>query len=79
VPPVYPQQARDEKIEGVVVLEVQIDKAGLVSATKAISGHPMLTQAAMDAVKQWAYKPVMLKVEPIDVTSTVTVNFTLSQ
>lgn len=79
VPPVYPRQARDEKIEGAVVLEVQIDKTGLVSATRVISGHPMLTQAAMDAVKQWVYKPVMLNGEPIDVTSTVTVNFTLAQ
>ena len=79
VPPIYPQAAKDSHIQGVVVLEVQINKDGLVDNLKMISGHPLLAQAAIDAVRQWTYKPVLLNSQPVDFVTTVTVNFALAQ
>ena len=79
VPPIYPQAAKDSHIQGVVVLEVQINKDGLVDNLKVITGHPLLVQAAIDAVRQWTYKPVLLNGQPVDFVTTVTVNFALAQ
>ena len=77
VKPVYPEIAKRTRIQGIVVLEAVISKGGSVDALRVISGHPLLTQAALDAVKQWRYRPTMLNGEPIDVVTTVTVTFTL--
>jgi TonB family protein len=79
VPPIYPQAARDSRIQGVVVLEARVNKDGLVDNLKLISGHPLLVQAAIDAVRQWTYKPVLLNGQAVDFVTTVTVNFTLAQ
>jgi TonB family protein len=79
VPPVYPQAARDNRIQGMVVLEAKINKDGFVDNLKMISGHPLLAQAAIDAVRQWTYKPLLVDGQPVDFVTTVTVNFALAQ
>jgi TonB family protein len=79
VQPVYPAAARASRIQGVVLLQATISKEGTVRDLRAISGHPLLTDAAIEAVKQWQYKPVLLNGQPIDFITTVTVNFTFSQ
>jgi TonB family protein len=57
VDPVYPLEARAKKIEGVVVLRIHIDKDGRVKKAEVVSGDPLLSQAALEAVRQWRYKP----------------------
>ncbi len=79
VAPEYPGAAKDKRIQGVVLLAVIIDREGKVSNIQLISGHPLLAPAAIDAVKQWKYKPYLLNGEPIEVETQVTVNFTLVQ
>jgi protein TonB len=79
VRPVYPQSAKDARVQGVVTLEVVIDKEGSVADLKLISGHPLLQQAAIDAVKQWKYKPTLVAGDRVEVVSTVTVTFSFSQ
>jgi len=78
-PLVYPSLARNAKVQGPVVLLAQIDKAGKVANLRVLSGHPMLMQSAMDAVRQWRYKPYLLNGEPVEVETAVTVNFKLAQ
>jgi protein TonB len=77
VPPVYPQPAKDNHIQGVVVLEATINKDGSVGNLNVITGHPLLIPAAMEAVKQWVYKPILVNGEPADHMTTVIVNFSL--
>ena len=60
------------------MLSALIGKDGTIQNLKVISGHPMLTQAALDAVKQWRYKPYLLNNEPVEVETQVQVNFTLA-
>ena len=79
VPPVYPPLARQAKIEGVVRLSAIIDKEGRVANLQVVSGHPLLIPAALDAVKQWVYKPTLLNGQPVEVATQLDVNFTLSQ
>jgi TonB family protein len=76
--PVYPPLARQAHVQGSVVLDADISKDGSVEALRAVSGHPMLIPAAVDAVKQWRYKPYMLKGEALPVNTQIVVNFTLS-
>jgi protein TonB len=78
VDPVYPPDARDQKIQGVVLLQVIIDKEGNVTDVKLISGHPLLAPAAIDAVKQWKYRPFLLNGDAVSVETQVKVNFTLN-
>jgi protein TonB len=78
VKPVYPPLARQARIQGTVVLHAQISKDGSIEGLTLISGHPMLAPAAIDAVKQWRYKPYLLNGEPVEVDTEVMVNFTLS-
>lgn len=78
VKPVYPPLAKAARIEGKVLLQATIGKDGTVENLRLISGHPMLASAAIDAVKQWRYKPYYLNAEPIEVETTITVNFTLT-
>lgn len=75
--PTYPPLARQARIQGVVVLEALIGKDGGIQNLHVVSGHPMLTNAALDAVKQWRYKPYYLNGEPVEVETTINVNFTL--
>jgi periplasmic protein TonB len=78
VKPVYPPLARQARIQGTVLLRAQIGKDGSIQNLQLVSGHPMLVQAALDAVKQWKYKPYLLNGEPVEVDTEVQVNFTLS-
>jgi protein TonB len=78
VNPVYPPLARQARIQGVVLLQAQISKTGDIENLQLISGHPMLAPAAIEAVKQWKYKPYLLNGEPVEVDTQVQVNFTLS-
>src|SRR5580692_10211082 len=78
VPPTYPPLARQARIAGTVVLQAEISKTGDIQNLHLISGHPMLAPAAIEAVKQWKYKPYLLNGEPVEVETTVQVNFTLS-
>ena len=77
VAPVYPPMGRKARIQGTVVLRVEIGKSGNVESIQVVSGHPVLAPAAIEAVKQWEYKPYLLNGEPVEVESRVTVNFTL--
>jgi protein TonB len=79
VKPVYPPLAKQARIQGVVLLEAVINKEGSIDNLRVISGHPLLTQAAIDAVRQWRYKPTLLNNEPVEVVTTITVNFAFSQ
>ena len=78
VTPNYPGLAKQARIQGSVVLQATIGKDGSIQNLRVQSGHPMLTQAAIDAVRQWKYKPYMLNGEAVEVETTVQVNFTLS-
>jgi TonB family protein len=77
IAPEYPATAKQAHIQGTVVLKVTIDKSGEVQSLQLVSGHPMLAPAAIDAVKQWKYRPYLLNGNPITVETNVTVNFTL--
>ena len=78
VRPSYPPLARAARIQGAVVLQAVIGKDGSIQNLKLVSGHPMLTQSALEAVKQWRYKPYFLNGEPVEVDTQITVNFTLA-
>jgi periplasmic protein TonB len=78
VKPAYPALARQARIQGSVVLQAVIAKDGTIQGLRVVSGHPMLTTSAVDAVKQWRYKPYFLNGEPVEVETQITVNFTLS-
>lgn len=78
VKPVYPAIARNARIQGAVVLQAEISKSGTIENLRVISGHPMLVPSALEAVKQWRYKPYYLNGEPVAVETTITVNFTLT-
>ena len=79
VQPNYPPLARQARIAGTVVLRAVISKDGSIENLTLVSGHPMLAPAAIDAVKQWKYKPYLLNGEPVEVDTEVQVNFTLSE
>lgn len=76
--PLYPALAKTARIQGAVVLHAIISKQGSIENLSVVSGHPMLVQAAMDAVKRWKYRPYILNGEPVEVETTVTVNFNLT-
>ncbi len=75
--PVYPEEARKTGIEGVVILAARIDANGRVKKIKIIRSIPQLDQAAIDAVKQWEYEPLVVRGKPVEAVFTVTVRFQL--
>jgi TonB family protein len=77
VKPIYPVEAQDLKIQGVVIIEAVIDTTGNVARGRILRGVAKLDEAALDAVKQWQFEPVLLNGAPVPVVMTVTVNFTL--
>jgi TonB family protein len=77
VEPVYPELARNSRIQGTVRLRICVDNDGNVTSTKVVSGDPLLTEAAQDAVRQWKYKPMLLNGLPAEPVTTVDVKFTL--
>jgi TonB family protein len=77
--PVYPPDAKEARIQGVVKLAAVIGKDGSIIELAVMSGHPLLVQSALDAVKQWVYAPTFLNGNPIEVATQIDVNYTLSQ
>ncbi len=77
VTPVYPAIAKTAHISGTVLLHAIIGKDGTVQDLQYVSGPPLLMRSAMDAVRQWRYKPTLLNGEPVDVDTTISVVFTL--
>jgi len=78
ITPMYPPLARQARIQGSVVLQAVIAKDGTIQNLRLMQGHPMLAPSAIEAVKQWRYKPYFLNGEPVEVETQITVNFTLS-
>ena len=78
VPPKYPKKARKNHIEGTVILHAKISKEGDIADLSVISGDPMLTQAALDAVKEWKYRPYLVEGKPVAVETEIRVNFQLA-
>ena len=79
VQPTYPALARQARIQGSVVLRAIISRDGRIENLQLIDGHPMLVQSAMEAVRQWRYRPYILNDEPVEVETVVTVNFILGK
>jgi protein TonB len=76
--PTYPPLARGARIQGQVVLQAVISKQGTIENLRLLSGHPMLVSAAIEAVRQWRYRPYVLNSEPVEVETQITVNFSLT-
>jgi len=79
VQPKYPKKARKEGIQGTVVLHAIISKEGDITSLELVSGDPLLASAAIEAVKQWKYKPYLLQGNPVAVDTEIVENFTLSR
>jgi protein TonB len=75
--PAYPPIARAAQASGTVVVAVKVDECGNVVSAKAVSGHPLLQQAAVQAAYGWRFSPTRLSGEPVSVTGTITFNFLL--
>lgn len=78
VEPVYPALARIARIQGMVVLAAVISKQGTIQHLQVLSGHPLLVNAALEAVSQWRYRPYVLNGDVIEVETQITVNFKLN-
>lgn len=76
--PKYPKKARKQHIQGTVILTAKISKNGDITDLQVVSGEPILAKAAIDAVRQWKYRPYLLKGKPVEVETQVQVNFALS-
>jgi protein TonB len=79
VTPMYPPDAKQARIQGTVTMTATINRDGSIQRLDLISGHPLLADAALDAVKQWIYKPTLLNGNPVEVITQIDVNFTLTQ
>ena len=75
--PQYPRNALSMHVEGAVQLMATVSATGNITAVKVLSGDGLLTKAAIDAVKQWKYKPYRLNGEPVEIQTQITVNFAL--
>lgn len=78
VQPVYPPLAKSARVQGAVEFTAVISKEGHVEKLQLVRGHPLLVNAARDAILQWQYRPTLLNGQPVEVMTTITVNFTLS-
>ena len=78
VQPIYPPLARQARVQGAVELRAIISKSGTIENLAVVRGYPMLVPAAINAVRQWRYRPYLLNGEPIEVETEITVNFVLS-
>jgi periplasmic protein TonB len=78
VQPSYPPIARLARVQGTVELRAIISKAGTIENLVVVSGPPTLVKSAIEAVRQWRYRPYLLNNEPIEVETEITVNFVLS-
>jgi protein TonB len=79
VMPVYPPLAKSARVQGTVEFTAVISKDGTIQNLQLVRGHPLLVNAAKQAVLQWKYKPTLLNGEPVQVITDIVVNFTLSQ
>jgi periplasmic protein TonB len=75
--PHYPRKAQEKGIQGDVLLQATIDIKGNLTNLKAVQGDPILVKAAVDAVKKWRYRPYILNGEPVDVDTTIKIQFHL--
>jgi len=76
--PTYPPLARTARIQGTVILQAMISKLGTIEDLRLLSGHPLLAPAAIEAVRQWRYRPYILNNQPVEVETQITVNFSLA-
>jgi protein TonB len=79
VTPVYPPLAKMARQQGTVKFQATIGKDGAMEDLKLISGPPLLVQSALDAAKKWTYKPMVLNGAPVEVVTTIDVNFSLTE
>jgi protein TonB len=79
VQPQYPAIARQIRLQGDVIIRAVISRAGAIEQATVLSGSPLLASAALDAVKQWRYRPYSLNGEPVEVETQITVKFILNQ
>jgi TonB family protein len=79
VQPVYPPLARQTRISGTVRLHAILAKDGTIQQLETVSGHPLLVQAALDAVRQWRYQPTLLNGDPVEVDTTIDIVFALAE
>jgi protein TonB len=79
VQPVYPPLAKSARVQGTVEFTATISKEGNIENLQLVRGHPLLVNAARDAVLQWKYRPTLLNSQPVEVITDIIVNFTLSQ
>jgi protein TonB len=77
--PVYPPLARQARVTGVVRVEATVGRDGKITQAAAVSGPPLLRQAAADAVRQWLYQPSLLNGQPVEVVTQVDVTFSLNR
>lgn len=79
LPPLYPPEAKKQGIQGTVKLRAVIGTDGLIKDVKVIDGHPMLTSSAVEAVRRWKYRPYLVNGKPVEVETSILVNFTLAK
>lgn len=79
VEPLYPLLARTARVQGTVEFTAVISKEGRVEKLQLVRGHPLLVNAARETILQWRYRPTMLNGQPVEVVTSITVNFTLTQ
>ena len=77
VEPVYPAIAKNVGVQGAVLIRALISREGTIEQVQVISGSPLLTRAALDAIRQWRYRPYYLNGTPVEVDTEITVNFVL--
>jgi protein TonB len=77
VQPTYPVLARQARVQGAVELRALISKTGTIENLVVVRGHPMLSSAAVEAVRRWRYRPYLLNNQPVEVETEITVNFLL--
>jgi len=75
--PAYPDDARDQGIEGKVVLDARIDRNGVIETLSVRTGHPLLAESALQTVRTWRYRPTKLNGVPVEVDTDIEVTFTL--
>jgi periplasmic protein TonB len=78
IAPEYPKEAHKQHVQGSVVIQALIGKGGDVVDLRVISGNELLVPSAIEAVKQWKYKPYVMQGQPIEVDTQITINYTLS-
>ncbi len=75
VMPVYPDEASEDRIEGAVKLEATLTREGTIKELRVVEGHPLLADAAVEAVRQWRYRPTLLNGVPAEVMTFITIEF----